>query len=204
MGFYIDQIEPRIMDRACGSRTLQSWRRRTTEGLEGDVVEIGFGTGHNVPFYPPRVRLVYAVEPSTTALRISESRIKRSTVEVVPMALRGETVPLDDESCDGAICTFTLCSVADPVAVVNELHRLLRPGASLHFLEHGISPDASVSKWQHRLDPWQGRLANGCHLTRDATALIAGRGFGVDVLDQRYAKGPKPWSYLTVGRATKH
>lgn len=203
MGFYVDQIAPRIMDRACGSRSIESWRRRTTEGLQGDIVEIGFGSGHNLPFYPLEVHQVFAVEPSATALRIAERRVNRSTTIVTSIGRRGESLALNDESCDGAICTFTLCSVADPGAVVGEIHRVLRRGASLHFLEHGIAPDASVARWQQRLDPWQGRLADGCHLTRDAVAVIGVRDFEVEVLDRRYANGPKPWSYFTVGRATK-
>ena len=119
------------------------------------------------------------------------------------MGLDGGSILLDDESCDAALCTFTLCTVPDPPRALRELHRVLRPGGRFHFLEHGIAPDDATVRWQRRLDPWERRLADGCSLTRDPLALVADAGFKVEVVRQRYAKGPKPWSYFTLGHATK-
>ena len=127
------------------------------------------------------------------------SRSARTIVEHI--GLDGQAIPIDDASCDAALSTFTLCTVPDPAKVLSELRRVLRPGGRFHFLEHGLSPDASVARWQHRLDPWQRRLADGCHLTRDASKLVSDAGFLPERSEQRYAKGPKPWSWFTLGVA---
>lgn len=201
MGFYRTQVLPRLVDRACGSAGMQRWRAEVTAGLAGTVVEIGFGSGLNVEHYPPEVELVLAVEPAEVARQLAAKRIERSGVTVEHIGLDGQAIPLDDASCDAALSTFTLCTVPDPNKVLSELRRVLRPKARLHFLEHGLAPDPSVARWQHRLDPWQRRLADGCHLTRDAEALVTDAGFVMEEIEHRYAKGPKPWSWFTVGVA---
>ena len=203
MGFYREHLLPRLVDRACGTAELRGWRQRVTAGLSGTVVEIGFGSGLNLPVYPPEVGLVYAVEPALTARRLAEGRIAESHVRVEHVALRGESIPLDDGSCDGALSTFTLCTIPGVVEALAEVRRVLRPGGRFHFLEHGLSPDARVATWQRRLEPMQRRLADGCHLTRDATALVRAAGFDVEWVESRYARGPKPWTWLTAGAATK-
>ncbi len=167
-------------------------------GLAGTVVEIGFGSGFNVPFYPSGVDRVLAVEPSVTALRLAAGRIAASDVPVEPVGLDGGALPLDDGTCDGALCTFTLCTVPDPSAVLAEVRRVLRPQGRFHFLEHGLAPDPKVVAFQHRMEPLQRRLADGCHLTRDPLALAGEAGFVADGVEQRYGAGPKAWSYLTV------
>jgi SAM-dependent methyltransferase len=204
MGVYRDFVLPRLIDRLCGSRGMLRWRKRATEGLVGQVVEIGFGSGLNLPFLPPEVTGVFAVEPSATAKKLALRREARTDVKVVHVGLDGESIPLEDESCDSALCTFTLCTVADPAKALREIHRVLRPGASLHFLEHGIAPDPSVARWQHRLDPLERRLADGCRLTRDPQALVRDAGFAIESITQRYARGPRPWCYFTLGRATRN
>jgi ubiquinone/menaquinone biosynthesis C-methylase UbiE len=203
MGVYREFVLPRLIDRLCGSRAMVRWRERVTEGLVGQVVEIGFGSGLNLEFLPPEVTGVFAVEPSATAMKLALKREADVSVRVVHVGLDGGSIALADESCDSALCTFTLCTVADPTKVLGEIHRVLRPGASLHFLEHGIAPDPSVARWQRRLDPWEQRLADGCHLTRDPRSLVRDAGFTIESIEQRYARGPKPWSYFTLGRATK-
>ena len=140
-------------------------------------MEIGFGSGLNMPAYPPEVHLVYAVEPALTARRLAEERIAESHVRVEHVALRGESIPLEDNSCDGALSTFTLCTIPDVGAALAEVRRVLRPGGRFHFLEHGLSPDPSVANWQRRLDPLQKRLADGCHLTRDTPTPLRAAGF---------------------------
>lgn len=203
MGFYREQVVPRLVDRMCGARGMRHWRADVTEGLTGRVVEIGFGSGLNVDLYPSTVDLVLAVEPAALARRLSEKRVARSQVPVEHVGLDGQALALDDDSCDAALSTFTLCTIPDVGRALAELHRVLRPGGQLHFLEHGLSPDPAVAVWQRRLEPWQRRLADGCHLTRRPVALIEAAGFTVVRVDERYAKGPKPWSWFSAGTAVK-
>lgn len=156
-----------------------------------------------MPAYPPEVTTVYAVEPSGTARRLAEERVAESTVHVEHVALRGESIPLDDESCDGALSTFTLCTIPDVDAALAELMRVLKPGGRFHFLEHGIAPDDRVATWQRRIEPFQKRLADGCHLTRRPDALAEAAGFVVERVESRYGGGPKPWTWFTEGFAAK-
>lgn len=202
MGLYREHILPHLVDRACGTPELRRWRARVADGLVGTVVEIGFGSGLNVDAYPSDVTLVYAVEPAAVARRLAERRIAASNVRVEHIGLRGEAIPLDDDSCDSALSTFTLCTIPDVQRALAELRRVLRPGGRFHFLEHGLSPDSSVAAWQRRLEPMQKRLADGCHLTRDAAELVQAAGFELERIDARYARGPKPWSWLTEGVAS--
>jgi ubiquinone/menaquinone biosynthesis C-methylase UbiE len=203
MGWYREQVLPRLVDRACGTGELRRWRERVTAGLSGTILEIGFGSGLNVPLYPPEVALVYAVEPALVARRLAEPRVEASPARVEHIGLRGEEIPLEDASCDGALSTFTLCTIGGVDRALAEVWRVLRPGAPFHFLEHGLAPDQRVATWQRRIEPLQRRVADGCHLTRDAAALVEGAGFELVEVESRYAKGPKPWSWFTVGRARK-
>ena len=201
MGVYEEHVLPRLIDVTCGSSSFDRWRAQVCAGLSGRVVEIGFGSGTNVAFYPVEVDSVAAVEPSSSAMRLARTRISASRVRIEQVGRDGQSLALEDASCDAALCTFTLCTVEDPEATLLELRRVLRPGAALHFLEHGIAPDAPVARWQRRIDPWQVRLAGGCHVTRDPVAMLEATGFHVELTKQRYGKGPKPWSYFSMGRA---
>lgn len=201
MGWYEERVVPKLVDWACGSKNMNRWREKATAGLHGDIVEIGFGSGRNVELYPAELHKVFAVEPSEKATAMAKERVSTSHVLIERVGLVGEDLPLTDNSCDGALCTFTLCTVSDPAKVLSELKRVLKPGASLHFLEHGIAPDGSVAKWQQRLNGFEKKVAGGCHLTRDPLTLFKQAGCEVEVIRQRYAKGPKPWSYFTVGTA---
>jgi SAM-dependent methyltransferase len=201
MGLYREHVVPRLVNLACGTAGFNRWRARATEGLSGTVVEIGFGSGLNLPHYPPEVDLVLAVEPARLARRLARRRIEESVLPVEHVGLDGQKIPLADASCDAALCTFTLCTVPDPARALAEVRRVLRPGGTVHFLEHGLSPDPGVARWQHRLDPLQQRLADGCHLTRDATTLVTDAGFEFRITEQQYVQGPKPWSWLTLGVA---
>ena len=182
---------------------MRRWRAKVADGLAGDVVEIGFGSGLNLSEMSSEVRILYAVEPSATAMNLAAKLIREAPMDVVHVGLDGGSIALGDASCDAAISTFTLCTVPVPHLALGELHRVLRPGARLHFLEHGIAPDDSVARWQRRLDPWQVRFADGCHLTRDASTMVVESGFELERVTKRYAKGPRPWSYFTLGVARR-
>lgn len=189
MGLYSRHVFPRLMDVALGSRTHAAIRRRVCAELSGDVVEIGFGTGHNLPFLPPTVRSLRVVDPSGVGFRLARRRIEAAAVTVEAVGLDGQRLPLPDDSADAVLSTWTLCSIPDAVAALREVRRVLRPGGRLHFVEHGLAPDASVARWQHRLDPLQQRLAAGCHLDRDIPALLDAGGLRVTALKRYYAPG---------------
>jgi ubiquinone/menaquinone biosynthesis C-methylase UbiE len=202
MGLYNDHVMPRLVGVVCGHKFFDSWRRRVCEGLEGDIIELGFGSGTNVRFLLARVRRVVAVEPSRTARAVAESKIVGTNFDITFVDLDGAH-SLSDDSLDGALCTFTLCSVENPEVVLRQLLRVLKPGASLHFLEHGLAPDLGTARWQHRLNGLEQRLAGGCQLTREPLELISESGFVIESSVQEYARGPKPWSYFILGVARK-
>lgn len=187
-----------------GRKSTREVRARVCTGLQGDVVEVGFGTGLNADYYPPGVTRVLAVEPSTVCLRIAEPRIARSSVPVEQAGLNGERLELESEACDAVLSTWTLCTIPDLAAALGEMRRVLKPGGALHFVEHGHAPDPKVEHWQRRLEPLNKRLAGGCHLTRRIPEFIEQAGFAVDQLDTYYFKGePKVFGYTFEGRAVK-
>jgi ubiquinone/menaquinone biosynthesis C-methylase UbiE len=204
--FWTDEVVPRVTDKMLGSREVSRHRKRAVEGLHGEVVEIGFGSGLNVPHYPAAVTAVHAVDPSTVGRKLSASRVAASEVRIDFVGLDGESLPLDDESVDGALSTFTLCTIPDAARAVGEVHRVLRPGGQFHFLEHGLCPDPGVARWQHRINPVQRRVAGGCTLDRPVADLIRDAGFEITELQHDQLAGPdfmRPWSYLYEGVATK-
>jgi SAM-dependent methyltransferase len=201
MGFYSTHIVPRFIDKALGTPAMQEGRNAVAAGLSGTVLEIGFGSGLNVASYPPEIELVYAVEPALIARKIAVPRIAASPIPIQYAGLHGETVALDDNSCDGALCTFTLCTIPGVEQALAELRRVLKPGGRFHFLEHGLAPDAKTQTWQRRLDPLEKRLADGCHLTRDPVELVKAAGFELEFVHSEYTKGPKPWVFMTFGQA---
>ncbi len=158
MGVYREQILPRFIDRACGGRSLAKWRRRLVADLSGTLVEIGSGSGLNIEHLPDSVERLLAVEPSDVARRLASRRVERSTVPVEHIGLDGASIPLGDASCDSALATFALCTIPDVETALAEVMRVLKPGGRFHVLEHGLSLDASVRRWQHRLEPMQKRL----------------------------------------------
>jgi ubiquinone/menaquinone biosynthesis C-methylase UbiE len=190
-----------MIDRACGTKELLDWRTKVAAGLSGTVVEIGFGSGLNMAAYPVDVSLVYAVEPAEVARKLAADRVAASSIRVEHVGLHGESIPLDDNSCDGALCTFTLCTIPDVERALAEVRRVVKPGGRFHFLEHGRSPHVKVTTWQRRLEPVQRRLFDGCHLTRDPAELVSAAGFQLERVESRYASGPKPWAWFTEGIA---
>jgi ubiquinone/menaquinone biosynthesis C-methylase UbiE len=201
MGFYEDQVLPRFVDVALGSKGLIPLRRRACAGLQGRVLEIGFGSGRNVPFYPEAVTSVDAVEPAGVGWKLAAKRLAASPVTVRRAGLDGAKLPAADDTYDAVLSTWTLCTIPDVSAALQEVRRVLKPGGTLHFLEHGLAPDPEVQRWQRRLEPIQKRIAGGCHLTRSVSDLITDAGFGEIDLDSWYEKGPKPLSAFSIGTA---
>ena len=205
MGIYTDQVLPRFTNLALGGKDFARLRARVAAGLEGEVLEVGFGSGLNVPHYPPAVTRVRAVDPATVGRRLAAKRIDASPVPVEFVGFDGESLPLDDHSIDHVLTTWTLCTIPDVDRALGEIGRVLRPGGVFHFLEHGRSPEPKVARWQDRLTPLQRRIAGGCHLNRPIDQLVARSGLEVDIdqIDNYYIKGPGPLGYMFEGTATK-
>jgi SAM-dependent methyltransferase len=199
---YNTRVLPRIADKALGGAPFGKLRARATHGLAGQVLEVGFGSGLNVPHYPTDVKQVYAVDPATLGRDLAADRVAASPVPIDYIGLDGQSLPLDDKSVDHVLSTWTLCTIPDLTRALAEIHRVLRPGGELHFLEHGRSPDAGVARWQDRLTPIQRHLFGGCHLNRPIDTTITDAGFEITRLDNFYMKGPKPMGYMYEGRAT--
>lgn len=202
MGLYGDRILPRVIDSAGGMKALEPLRRRACAGLKGDIVEIGFGSGLNVPFYPVDVTRVAAIEPSDLAWKLASERLRGTTVPVERSGVDGQALPLSDDSVDAALSTWTLCTIPDVTAALREVRRVLKPGGALHFVEHGLAPDDQVRRWQRRMEPLQKRLFGGCHLTRPIANLLTTAGFTITEIDVFYEKGaPKFVAADSLGTA---
>jgi SAM-dependent methyltransferase len=202
MGVYGEQVLPRMIDFACNLKPTKPQRRRVCEGLSGEVVEIGFGSGLNVPYYPAAVTRVAAVEPADVGWKLARKRLDASTVPVQRSGLDGASLPFADDSFDAALSTWTLCTIPDVDAALHELRRVLKPGGKLHFVEHGLAPDERVQVWQHRLEPLQKRVFGGCHLTRPVVDLLNGAGFTISEVDVFYEEGsPKTVGANSLGVA---
>jgi ubiquinone/menaquinone biosynthesis C-methylase UbiE len=202
MGIYGDRILPHIIDKACGMKVTHPLRERTCAELHGDVLEIGFGSGNNIAFYPPAITKLTAIEPSDTAWRLAAKRVSASPVLIERGYLDAQRLPFADATFDSALSTWTLCTIPDPIAALDELRRVLKPGGTLHFIEHGLAPDAKVQRWQNRLNGMQQRLFGGCNLNRPIVGLIEQAGFTVTDVDEFYEKGaPKFVAADSLGSA---
>ena len=205
MGVWGDRLLPRVLDAMGSAPEITRLRAEVCTGLHGTVLELGFGSGLNVPHYPAAVTEVLAVEPSDAAWALSERRRAASAVPVRRSGLDGHRLAEADDSVDCVLSTLTLCTIPDVALALAEVRRVLRPGGTLHAFEHGLAPDAGVEAWQHRLEPVQKRVFGGCHLTRDLPALLTDAGFRLEADVAHYLDGPRmtrPWSYGRVVRAS--
>jgi SAM-dependent methyltransferase len=203
VGFYQQQVLPRAMNVLLSGAELGEIRARAGRGMSGEVLEVGFGSGLNVPHYPAEVRRVLAVGPATVGRKLAANRVAESHVKLEYVDLDGEKLPVLTGSIDHVLVTWSLCSIPSISSALRDLHRVLRPGGQLHFAEHGRSPEPKVALWQDRLNPLQRLLAGGCNLNRPVDKLIEEAGFTMARLENFYAKGWKLLNYTYLGVATK-
>jgi ubiquinone/menaquinone biosynthesis C-methylase UbiE len=201
VGFYERRVLPRIIELTCANRSMERYRRPVVRRTHGTVLELGFGSGPNLPLYPDAVDRVLAVDPSELGRKLAGRRLAATTIPVDFVGLDGESLDLPDASVDSALSTWTLCTIADPVAALREVRRVLKPDGQLHFLEHGLSDDPRVASRQHRYTPVQRRVAGGCHLDRDFDTLVAESGLEVRELRRYAIAGPSAMSFMYDGTA---
>lgn len=202
MGFYDRHILPHLIDLACGMGAVMKARAQIVPQAQGRVLEIGIGSGLNLAFYDPaKVQQIVGVDPSADMQALARERAAKISIPVQMIALELGQIQAPTASFDSIVCTFTLCTIADAVAALKEMRRVLKPAGRLWFCEHGMSPDLPVLRWQNRLTPIWKPLAGGCHLNRDIPQLITEGGFKIGELQSRYLKGPKPMTYVYSGWA---
>ena len=202
MGLYKNCILPRGMDKAMSTPEHQGLRAQTTTGLRGEVLELGFGSGLNVEFYPDAVRRVWVAEPSKVGISLAAERIEARQIPIEFVSLDGATLPLADNSIDSALSSWTLCTIPNLGQALAELRRVLKPGAPFHFVEHGLSPDIKVARWQRRMNWAQRIYAGGCNLNRKICEELVVAGFRIESLENFYMEsGFKSQSYTYQGVA---
>ena len=202
MSFYADRVLPHLINLAMRQKNLAAYRSRLVASAEGRVLEIGIGSGLNLPFYGAAVSEVVGIDPSGPLLRMASQRAARA----MPVKLvegSAEAIPLQDGSFDTVVTTWSLCSIPDVPAALSEIRRVLKPTGVLLFVEHGRSPDETVARWQDRITPVWKPIAGGCHLNRPVDTLIRLSGFGLSELQAGYMPGPKPFTFMYEGRALR-
>ncbi|MEE9347407.1 MAG: class I SAM-dependent methyltransferase [Robiginitomaculum sp.] len=196
MGFYARHILPYAIDAACGASQINQQRAKVVPHARGVVLEIGIGSGRNLPHYnPDKVSKIIGVDPDPHIWKRSAARRATCPIEVERIGLSGEDIPLGKNSVDSVVVTYSLCTIPDAVKALKEMKRIVKPGGQILFTEHGKAPDARVQKFQTRIDPLWGKLGGGCHTGRDIPALFHQAGLKIDTLEQAYIPGPKFVSY---------
>jgi SAM-dependent methyltransferase len=204
MSFYENVILPRFINCACGTKPIMKQREKVVPRASGTVLEIGIGTGLNLPYYDgDKVHKVIGLDPSEASWELARRRAQGVGFELEFVGLPGEEIPLESDSVDTVLVTFALCTIPDPVSALKGMARVLRPGGSLLFCEHGLAPDDGVAKWQGRINPLWRRMAGGCNLNRDIPALLDGGGFSVADIETAYLPGtPRIAGFNYWGNAT--
>ena len=200
MGFYNDFILPRLLDFAMRNKQLRPFRERVIGVAEGRVIEIGVGSGRNLPFYRSPAKEILALEPSQKLVAMARGA-SHSAIPVNFLEASAETIPLDDGAIDTVVTTWTLCSIPQAATALAEMRRFLRPGGKLLFAEHGLAPSESVRWWQERLTPAWRPISGGCHLNRPIRSMIEDAGFRIERIETRYIPGPKPMTFMYEGSA---
>jgi ubiquinone/menaquinone biosynthesis C-methylase UbiE len=204
MGFYDDQILPHIINLAMNTKAMKDERKRCLNDVKGTVLEVGFGTGLNLPYYPRTVTKVVGVDPSKTSARLARKRIAASPFPVEIVGLSAEKIPVADASFESIVSTFTLCTIPDVAGALLEMRRVLGPGGRFYFVEHGLAKDPKVQRWQERLNSVERTVFGGCNFNRPISALIEHAGFEIEQLENSYLKGaPKFAGFLYRGVAKR-
>ncbi len=203
MGWYGEHVLPHLIQAACSSEGVSEMRERVVPLATGRVLEVGMGSGLNLPFYDrDRVELVWGLEPSAAMRTKAEPVIEESGLDVRVLDEPGEEIPLDDDSVDSVVLTYTLCSIADWHAALAQMRRVLKPGGNIVFSEHGLAPDVAVQRWQRRLNPVWNTFAGGCHLNRPIVEGLESAGFEMVQVDGEYRGIPKAATFTTWGVCT--
>ena len=201
MSLYNDHILPHVINLAMRNRELRPYRERVLSQAHGRVLEIGIGSGLNLPLYGARVEAIVGLDVAPRLLAMAAEAATRSRIPVTLVTGSAQAMPIDRGSIDTLVTTWTLCSIPDAMAALAEMRRVLKPGGQLLFVEHGLAPEERVRKWQNRLTPIWKRIGGGCHLNRPIRALIQGAGFRISRLDTGYANGPRPMAFFYEGSA---
>jgi ubiquinone/menaquinone biosynthesis C-methylase UbiE len=201
MNIYEKYVLPRLIHLAMRNKAARAERARFVPLASGTVLEIGVGSGLNVPFYGSKVRTLWALDPSRELWKIARRRVARASFPIELLPSLAERIPLGDMTVDSVVTTWTLCSIPNPAQALTEMRRVLKPEGQLIFVEHGRSPDPGVRVWQDRLNPLWRRVAGGCNLNRQIEDLIVAAGFHVRQIERAYNRGPKAFSYLYKGVA---
>lgn len=203
MGFYAKHILPVCLDKACSIGPINKQRAKIVPLAKGNVVEIGIGSGLNLPHYnPDMVTHITGIDPDEAIWRRSQDRRENCLIKIKRIGLSGESIPLENSHADTVVVTYSLCTIPDPVQALREMKRILKPNGQLLFCEHGLAPDTKVAKLQTYLDPFWKRLSGGCHSGRNIPHLITEAGFNLKNLQQMYIPGPRVLSYNYWGQAT--
>ena len=205
MGFYDDYILPSLIDMGCGTEPISKQRQKVVPQAEGRVLEIGMGSGLNIPFYDTRrVERVWGLEPSLGMRRKAQSRLDKAPFEIEWLSLPSEEIPLEDDSADTVLLTYTLCTIPDMRTALAQMRRVLKPNGKLLFSEHGAAPDPNIRKWQDRINPFWKKIAGGCNVNRDIPTALEDAGFKIQQLDTMYLPStPKIAAFQYWGLATR-